>query len=152
MRVFKGRKYKILICDSVIQILSSHKQEEKDKYEVGGILLGQVKGNEIYILRLSTPNKYDNASKYGFVRDKDMAQIIVDYEFINSNKKTIYLGEWHTHPEDFPKPSNVDRKMMKDQFQKNTLNEPYLILAIQGHEELYLGLFNGKRLYRLKSL
>lgn len=142
MKDFRGKRYKILISDSVINVLSSYRLEQKDNYEVGGILLGQVKGNEIYVLRLSTPNKFDNASKYGFVREKNLAQIIIDYEFINSDKKTIYLGEWHTHPEDCPHPSTIDKKMIKEQFQKNTINEPFLLLVIQGLKELYVGAYS----------
>lgn len=47
---------------------------------------------------------------------------------MNSGQKTIYIGEWHTHPENYPNPSGVDNKMIVQQYFKNRINEPFLIL------------------------
>ena len=126
--------------------MEQHKQIDKSQHEAGGILLGQVSGNKVYILKASTPNKFDKSSRNNFVRDKDASQVIVDFEFANSNNKTIYLGEWHTHPEDFPTPSSIDKVMIHKQFFKNQLNEKYLVLLIAGRKGLYVGLYNGKML------
>ena len=37
--------------------------------------------------------------------------------------------------------------MIKRQFKKNKLNEPFLILIIQGLEEIYVSLYDGKKFY-----
>ena len=92
------------------------------------------------------PNKFDKATRTGFIRDKDAAQVIVDFEFINSDNKSIYLGEWHTHPEDIPTPSEQDMKMIKEQFHKNSLNEPVIFLVIVGLKKNYINIYDGKKI------
>jgi len=135
-------KYRVHILDSVLRIFDLHKQIGPKSPESGGVLLGQVNDNNIYIMKASTPSVRDKSSRTFFVRDKVVAQSIIDYEFFNSNRKTIYLGEWHTHPEETPKPSSTDNKMIKAQFSKNELNEPFLVQIIRGTQALYLGLIS----------
>lgn len=133
----------VYISDSLLILFEKYKQNSKWANEAGGILLGQVTDKGIYILKASTPNMFDKASRYSFECNKDGAQIVMDFEFINSDKKTIYLGEWHTHPESIPTPSGTDINMMQMQYKKNKINEPFLLLMIQGTKELYVGLFDG---------
>jgi integrative and conjugative element protein (TIGR02256 family) len=123
------------------------KQHGSRRNESGGVLIGQIKDNKVYILKISVPNKFDRASRHGFECNKDAAQIIMDYEFYNSGGRSIYIGEWHTHPEEIPKPSGDDKVMIKEQFRKNKLNEPFLILLIQGLTGLYIALYDGKSLH-----
>jgi integrative and conjugative element protein (TIGR02256 family) len=140
----------IKITRSALDVVEKYKQITKKAKESGGILLGQVKDNDIYILKVTTPNIFDRATRYSFNCNKDAAQVVINYEFINSDQKTIYLGEWHTHPEDFPNPSVVDKKMIGKQYFKNKLNEPFLILLIQGLKGLYVAIFDGKALEEAK--
>ncbi len=140
MRLTKIGNYKIYFTEDVLFLMSKFIQSKHKQHEAGGILLGQVKENNIYITRVSFPTSHDRSSRYFFSRNKNFAQAIIDFEFHNSNKRTIYLGEWHTHPEELPTPSNTDRKMIKDQFLKNRLNEPFLLQYIQGTNGFYLAL------------
>lgn len=140
---------KIKITRSALDVIERFKQDTKSAKESGGILLGQVKEKEVYILKVTTPNKFDKASRYSFDCNKDAAQVIIDYEFINSGQKTIYIGEWHTHPENYPNPSGIDKKMIGKQYFKNRLNEPFLILLIQGLKGLYVAIYNGKKLKQI---
>ncbi|PKP11478.1 MAG: hypothetical protein CVU08_12195 [Bacteroidetes bacterium HGW-Bacteroidetes-3] len=140
MRVTRIGNYEIHFTEDVLLLMSKFKQTKHKQHEAGGILLGQVKENCIYITRISFPSNHDKSSRYSFWRNKNNAQAIIDYEFHNSNNRTIYLGEWHTHPEELPTPSNTDRRMIKDQFSKNMLNEPFLLQYIQGTKGYYLAL------------
>ena len=139
-------KYTICIAESVLKVLDSYKQTSKQN-EAGGIILGRVyENNVVCITELSEPNEFDKSSRYSFVRDKNMAQFIVDEAFKKSRGELIYLGEWHTHPEQNPTPSWVDKRMIKEQFKKNIINENFLILLIQGTERLYASIYNGEKL------
>jgi integrative and conjugative element protein (TIGR02256 family) len=144
MMEIKRGKYTIQISETVLLVLEKYKQDKKGN-ESGGIILGQVIDNNcINITKLSLPNTFDKSSRYSFDRDKIIAQIIVDYEFSNTVGKTIYLGEWHTHPEKNPTPSHIDRSMFKQQFKENKINESFLIFFIKGIENLYVGIYDGK--------
>lgn len=136
----------IFISDEVLAHMAKFKQKRFRHKEAGGIVLGQVRGKEIYVLKVSVPSQWDEATRTTFDRNRWKAQIIIEHEFHASGGKTIYLGEWHTHPEKFPSPSPTDKKMVKDQFLKNKLNEDFLVLIIQGIEGLYLGLLTDKGL------
>jgi integrative and conjugative element protein (TIGR02256 family) len=137
---------RVILTKAVIRIFEGFKQFKKKDNESGGVLLGQIIDDKIYILKASTPNKFDKAGRFSFECNKDAAQVIIDYEFINSENKTIYLGEWHTHPEGYPNPSGIDIKMIRNQYFKNRLNEPFLILLIQGLKEIYIAKFDGNKI------
>jgi integrative and conjugative element protein (TIGR02256 family) len=144
--IIKRDKYIIHISEEVLSMLDKYKQK-KYKNESGGIILGFVHDdNSVYISKISHPNAYDRASRFGFERDKKAAQIIVNSEFYESDGKVIYLGEWHTHPEPNPSPSSVDIHMIRQQFKNNKINENFLILIIQGTKSLYVALYNGELL------
>jgi integrative and conjugative element protein (TIGR02256 family) len=140
----------IIISRSVLNLIEKFKQSSKKDNESGGILLGQVTDKEVFILKVTTPNKFDRASRCTFDCNKDAAQIIINYEFLNSGQKTIYIGEWHTHPENHPNPSCVDKEMINNQYFNNKLNEPFLILIIQGLKGLFVAIFDGKKLKETK--
>lgn len=144
--IVKLSSYEIYFSDEVIQIFKSYIQNERKKPEAGGILFGQVLENKIYILKASIPTKFDKANRTSFERSREVAQILVNYEFYNSNRRIIYLGEWHTHPENNPSPSFQDRKMIKEQINLGKPNEEYLLLIIQGITHLYIGIYNDNEL------
>jgi integrative and conjugative element protein (TIGR02256 family) len=144
--IIKRDKYTIHISEEVLSMLDKYKQK-KYQNESGGIILGFVHDdNSVYISKISQPNAYDRASRFGFERDKKAAQIIVNSEFYESDGKVIYLGEWHTHPEPNPSPSAIDIQMIKQQYKNNKINEDFLILLIQGTGNLYVALYNGKQI------
>jgi len=147
MRVVEIDQYRLHFTDSVLNLIDSYKQRNSRSPESGGILLGQVKDNDVYIMKASIPTTWDKATRRSFIRNKEIAQQIIDYEFANSGNRTIYLGEWHTHPEKYPHPSKVDEKMITDQYRMNDLNEPFLILFIQGINGMYIGLINKSGLH-----
>jgi len=146
--VVKRGKYNINLSENVLYILNKYIQN-KNQNESGGIILGWISNendNDIYVTKLSLPTNFDKSSRYVFERDKHIAKIITDHEFYNSNGKIVYLGEWHTHPDSNPSSSSVDIKMIKQQYKNNNISVDFLILLIQGVENLYIGLYDGNQL------
>lgn len=135
-------KIKIIVHQIPLEIFERFTQYKKNQKESGGVILGKIINDQVHILRLSIPNSLDKSSRTNFERNKVAAQIIIDYEFINSNGQMIYLGEWHTHPENYPTPSPQDRKMLKEQFINNQLNVPYLLLIIKGIFGTHVGMID----------
>lgn len=129
---FKIGNYDILLHLQPREILEKFTQYKSTDHEAGGIILGKIIDNQINILKLTIPTSLDRSSRTNFERNKLSAQIILDYEFHNSNGQLIYLGEWHTHPESNPTPSKTDLQMLKRQFENNSLNTDFLLLFIKG--------------------
>ncbi|MCP4050586.1 MAG: hypothetical protein GY730_07780 [bacterium] len=149
MRKYKIKNYNIIIHDRAITIMNRYRQLDSKSKEAGGILLGQIKGDEVHVLTVSEPNEKDKRQRFSFERDKESAQSIIDYKFNLSDGHTIYLGEWHSHPEKIPYPSDIDRRMIVDQYHQNIINEDFLLLYIIGTECAYLSLFDGNQLIKV---
>jgi integrative and conjugative element protein (TIGR02256 family) len=140
---FKYQNINIVVEQNVIDLFNTFRQTGK-KPESGGILLGEIYDSEVRIKKASVPTSFDSSSRYMFNRNKKSAQLITDYEFKNSGGTIIYIGEWHTHPENIPTPSSTDIKMITTQFRKNKINETFLLMIIVGLKDVYLGVYNGK--------
>lgn len=136
----KSQNRHLIFSESVLCILDSHKQLESFDHEKGGIILGKLVDEKIFLTKLSVPTELDKSSRTNFERHRLSGQIIINHEFYNSNKEITYLGEWHTHPEDIPTPSTTDLKMIEQQFLKNIIHTDFLILLIQGRKDLYIGI------------
>lgn len=109
-----GKFENIFIKDSVVELIKSEVKKTKNNYETGGILLGHVTENNLYI-NIATdagPNVIKSRSSY--IRDDKYGQSRIDEEFIKSDGKNIYLGEWHSHPIASNTPSSIDVKSMKE--------------------------------------
>ena len=119
MRSIAIAEYEVNFIDTVLSIFEKFKQREPKQNEAGGILLGQVKDKKIFITRVTFPNAFDSSSRTSFKRNRRILQVLIDYEFENSEGKNNYLGEWHTHPEECPYPSATDLTMINDQLKKN---------------------------------
>jgi integrative and conjugative element protein (TIGR02256 family) len=142
--------YTIIIHAQPLDILERFTQHSRKAPESGGIMLGKLINDEINILKLSVPTLLDKSSRTNFERSKTGAQIILDYEFHNSNGQLTYIGEWHTHPEKFPSPSSTDLHMLKDQFKFNKLQTNFLLLLIKGTGGIYIRVVDINGYYECK--
>lgn len=125
------------------------------KKEAGGLLFAkELESNIVEIEYVSIPTKFDWRSRFGFRPNKRAAQKLINENF---NQGLYYVGDWHTHPQICPIPSDQDMKTIKDIFCKSTHNLNYLIMVIlsstSDFSNSYVALTNGKDIYRctLKS-
>jgi integrative and conjugative element protein (TIGR02256 family) len=144
--------YQIELDERVLKVIDCFRQTRPQMHEAGGILLGEIYGTTIHITKASTPNSFDRSSRFHFERDRAAAQVIVDFEFLNSDGHVIYLGEWHTHPEDDPTPSGRDRQMIRSQLELGKLNEAFILMLIHGRKTTYLGYQTKTNLVRANEI
>lgn len=138
----KINNYSLILSAEVLKILDTYIQRKLRDTESGGIILGRIMANTIQVQRLSVPTELDKCSRMNFERHRLSAQIVINYEHANTYGQVTYLGEWHTHPEDHPSPSETDIKMIKQQFAQNKIHTEFLILLIQGRKALFAALIN----------
>lgn len=129
----------VKIEEAVINKMLEFKQDTTDKPESGGILIGfYIEDNSFTITNITTPSAQDVFSRFNFIRTKKNAQKAIDRLFKESNNKKIYLGEWHTHPENMPTPSCLDKISILKQIKLNQLNSPIIFMIIIGKFGLYI--------------
>lgn len=80
------------------------------KAETGGVLCGYYRDDYIVIESASGPGPNAVHSVDEFIVDKEFMDVFLDKEYLSSAGKNIYVGEWHTHPQIYPKPSEQDIK------------------------------------------
>lgn len=135
----------IHLCDQVVSIFKKYIQNDVDKSEAGGIITGKVYENLIEILNCSEPSLLDERSRYNFKRSFKSAQIYINEKFVESRGEEIYLGEWHTHPEDIPSPSNTDINSFNKTLTNNILNSNVHFMIIVGIKAIYLGIYIDRK-------
>ncbi|QIG88513.1 hypothetical protein G6R40_02490 [Chryseobacterium sp. POL2] len=133
------------IYSEVILVFKKYKQEANNKNESGGVLSGFYLDEYSYrITDASVPTELDRSGKYFFNRAKGSAQSFISKLFKKSKGRKIYLGEWHTHPEDIPTPSYLDIRSIKKQIKTVNLNTSRIFLVIVGRKKTYLGIYDTK--------
>lgn len=101
-------KSMILIEPSILVLIEKYRQNNWRATEAGGILMGYRRGDHIQIVSASQPHSEDKRSRFGFFRKAPSHQAIVTDFWKASNQTADYVGEWHTHPEQSPQPSQID--------------------------------------------
>lgn len=133
----------IEISESVVLTMKSYRQFSGN--ELGGILLGSVINNKkIRINKISPPLMVDSSTS-SIIRDAEKANAFIKQEFEESNHTRIYVGEWHTHPENIPTSSIADRLSIERIYRDSDIVLNIVLMAIIGREEIYWSYYNGKK-------
>ena len=78
--------------------------------ETSGILIGFHHGKNIRVTRATDAGPEARRSQCGFLRDTSYCQLELNKEFSLSGAD--YVGEWHTHVIDLPRPSSGDLRTL----------------------------------------
>ncbi|MBI2765454.1 MAG: Mov34/MPN/PAD-1 family protein [Chloroflexi bacterium] len=86
------------------------RQLRSDQLEAGGILIGRViRGSgDVVVDVITVPGPRDERRRTAFVRRDSSHQAALDAAWATSGATKGYLGEWHSHPERVPRPSDID--------------------------------------------
>lgn len=138
----------VIVTDLVTSKILSYRQFGINDPESGGILVGKIFDWVIRLSDCSVPTKFDRRGRFNFVRSAKSAQLFVDKKFKRSKGREIYLGEWHTHPEDYPKPSVLDLSDFRKTIKDGVLNSAVLFMIIVGLKGVYVGVYENRSLIR----
>lgn len=135
-----GMKFARIRCGTVdfpasaVDNLLSNRQLHASSPETGGVMLGRliVGSADIVVDQVIGPLAEDRRSRFAFFRPKKQAQQIVDQAWNSSNGTRIYLGDWHTHPEDIPTPSAQDLRNWKLICEGAVFEQESLLFLIAG--------------------
>ena len=147
-------KLKLIIKDEVLNAIYKFNPIDY-KHENGGVLLGKFnkEENTYIITNISTTNSKDRKGKYYFIRNKKQAQLVINKYWENSNGEINYLGEWHTHDEQYPSSSFADKQLIRQMLKnKNKEIDNVYMIILGNNENLYIcTIDNNKKIYELKE-
>jgi integrative and conjugative element protein (TIGR02256 family) len=120
--------------------LLSFRQMDSNAKEAGGMLLGRMIDNcfDIVIDEATTPLSTDKRGRFFFFRGRKEAQKLINDVWFKSGATRIYLGEWHTHPEDDPTPSGEDLDNWRRIVSKAIYEQESLLFVIVGRNKTRL--------------
>jgi integrative and conjugative element protein (TIGR02256 family) len=151
MKIYKipNSEQYIKISDKVINKLNKYKQLNNQS-ENGGILFAEFKLPEIYISDISSPYHKDTRETFLFVPNKKHQKKVIKTKYM---KGLHFVGEWHTHPQKQPNPSQLDINSMKDSFLKSNHELNYFIMLILGNSNdfnnTWISIHNGESYKKL---
>lgn len=121
-----------------MMILDTQRQIDVSSHETGGILLGRlIDGTDDVVVDEATePSVEDKRGRFFFNRAKAAAQRYINLVWGQSRSTRVYLGEWHTHPEDDPTPSHHDLGNWRRIAKKATYQQDSLIFVIVGRRTI----------------
>ena len=122
-----------------LETFYQHVQIRDTDCEAGGLLLGSVHGEHMLIQQATVPTTWDKRFRYLFERMPFGHEAIALSRWTASQGTVRYLGEWHTHPEDFPHPSGLDRSEWR-QLSTKRQDKHSMLAVIVGRKSLYVEL------------
>jgi integrative and conjugative element protein (TIGR02256 family) len=122
----------MLLPTQVYAIMTSFTVGRESDTEAGGILIGTYRGNHIQIVQCTVPMKRDVRSIYRFDRKDRGHQLAAMLAWTKSSGTHTFVGEWHTHPEDYPVPSYIDRSTWRDITCRKDLPTVFIIMGRVG--------------------
>lgn len=133
---FGSSAARVLIEPNVLEDLNSFRQLSTESAEAGGILMGYRRGMHLHVTEFSRPTSQDIQTRFSFKRHALQHQKLVIKRWEETGETMDYIGEWHTHPEDCPTPSSIDKthwlKITKARM------EPMIFLII-GRKDQWIG-------------
>jgi integrative and conjugative element protein (TIGR02256 family) len=98
----------LLIEGEVLRYIGEFAQSQSGASEAGGILLGYRRGLNLHVTEATVPQLLDVSSSHSWWRRDLGHQRIATRRWKQSGQTLDYVGEWHTHPQSIPAPSNLD--------------------------------------------
>lgn len=135
----EDRKTLVHFSEDTLVVFKRHIQYKAKDSEAGGLLLGTVHGNHMLIEQATIPTKWDKRFRTMFERMPFGHRAIALSRWNASGGKVRYLGEWHTHPEDYPTPSGLDRSEW-NRLSRQRQDGRSMLAVIVGRRSLYVEL------------
>ncbi len=125
------------ITRPALQHVARHRQSTPWATEAGGQLFGTIDAAQVCVTEASGPYAGDERSRYRYRSNPTAAQRAIEE---HHKKGLLYLGEWHTHAEDYPCASDLDDDAMRRLIASSQLNSSALLMMIVGRARGAAGL------------
>ncbi|HAW76595.1 MAG TPA: hypothetical protein DCW74_12780 [Alteromonas australica] len=141
---------RLVISDAVFRHFEKYRQREANAMEAGGQLFARIESSTILVTEATGPRQKDFRSRFGFRSNRRLERKEIALMF---RRGLHYIGDWHTHPEDHPVPSNEDVASMVESFRQSRHQLAGFVMLIVGTSGdaggLYIGICNKFGVFRL---
>ncbi len=138
--VLPGLRERVVLSDEVLQYLLEFRQLA-GRDEAGGQLFAKFDGDSVIsVVRATGPSSRDRRGQFWFIpsRWREQAEINRMYR-----EGLHFVGDWHTHPQGTPEPSQKDIDSILDCHTKSRKGIRGFLLIIVGLNPFPTGLYVG---------
>lgn len=136
---FNGETSLVAFPDHVLTHFARYQQTTSERREAGGQLFTTFASTgPVTIQRATGPRWSDRRGRTFFAPNRWAERREIRRLF---RRGQHFVGDWHTHPEDFPRPSNLDVASLQEIYRASRHDLASLVLVIVGTAELPSGLF-----------
>lgn len=128
----------LILRSHALRVFRNLSQNSTSKHEAGGQLFGFFEEKNLIVDLVTTPKKEDFRSRFSFRPNRFVEQKEIHEHFSHG---LHYLGDWHTHPQDIPKPSKRDILSIEECTRKSKHELDGFIMVIVGNTPPPEGLF-----------
>lgn len=150
--VFRVNGIEVRIEGEVLGAFKAQRQTRFFHREAGGQLFGHTGRRRWTVVHATGPDPRDRRCRFGFRPDRGREQREID---VFHARGFDYLGDWHTHPEDVPKPSPRDLASIDEIARRSVHQLPGFLLCIVGRSAFPSGIwlsFHGRDGWRAKAV
>lgn len=137
----------------VASVLSRYGQAKATSKEAGGMLFARFDGPLVSIEHVTTPSSFDFRSRFAFRPSLAHQRDVIVKQF---SKGLHFIGEWHTHPQERPEPSQQDIDTARECLaeSKHELNSfVVVVLGVNASiSSAWVGVVNGDEVQRLQPM
>ena len=140
---------RLIIVERAIEQMKSFAQIRWWQSEAGGVLLGRhlLDSRDIVVDEVTTPQPTDSRSRFSFFRSK-RHEVLARDRWHQEAGTSAYLGLWHTHPEEDPVPSGVDRGDWQQAVTRDTFEGDDLFFPIVGTKQIRVWTLSRRGTFR----
>lgn len=140
----------VSLSGRALDVMSGYRQMKKRSKEAGGQLFAEFRDGGVVIVEATTPKLLDYRGRYTFRPIRWIQQREIRQRY---RRGLHFVGDWHTHPEPVPKPSQVDIESIQECFRNSKHDLTGFLLVILGTlpppKGLYVGLVTSERLIEI---
>ena len=132
-----SQSQRLIFTSAAVEQLENQIQKNHWQPEAGGVLLGRhlSDSGNIVIDEVTIPQPSDRRTRFSFFRS-EAHERLARKRWLEEANTLAYLGLWHTHPEDSPTPSFVDRNDWHQAIANDTFYGERLFFPIIGRKEI----------------
>lgn len=121
----------IILNETVLMTMLKYRQLcAKDK-EAGGQLFAHFEGKDTFVTDATSPKPLDLRKRFGFQPNQLIQRLDIKVKYLLGRH---FVGDWHTHPEPIPAPSQVDLNSASQCFKQSRHQLKAFLMIIVGTE------------------
>lgn len=143
---------RVKLAQSALERIQSYAQTDEKKTAAGGLLLGRhIKdSNDFVVDWVTIPMMRDVRQRKAFALDAPLHQREAERLWQSSSGTCGLLGDWHTHLEADPSPTQSDLQTWRGKLKSDPTTTEFSFFAIMGSKKLGLWqVFRNGRVERL---